>query len=246
MACLIKIAICDDDIELTSQLETIIKNFARNQNIHIETDIFFNGKSFMEYIEKQHMLYDLVFLDIEMEGTGGMETAHWIRERDKTVIIIFVTHYTEYAIEAYEVHPFQFVVKPLNEEKICNYFKQAYEIITADGFYYEYKYKKDNYRVLINDIMYFESRMMIIYIYLKDGTKRQYYDKLDLIQKSLENTKADFWRIHKSILVNSRYIIIKSFNYIELPGGKKLSISEARRKEINEIYIQKIVKHMEK
>ena len=128
------------------------------------------------------------------------------------LIIIFVTHYTEYAIEAYEVHPFQFVVKPLNEEKICNYFKQAYEIITADGFYYEYKYKKDYYRVLINDIMYFESRMRIIYIYLKDGTKRQYYDKLDLIQKSLENTKADFWRIHKSILVNSRYIIIKSFN----------------------------------
>ena len=69
MACLIKIAICDDDIELTSQLETIIKNFARNQNIHIETDIFFNGKSFMEYIENGFYL-----LSAEMYLFGA--TAH--------------------------------------------------------------------------------------------------------------------------------------------------------------------------
>ena len=186
----------------------------------------------------------MVFLDIEMEHMDGMETARQIRKKNKIVLIIFVTSHTSYAIEAYSVHPFQFIVKPIEENIVCDYFYQAYEVITAGEFYYEYKYNKEYYRILVNDIMYFESEKRMIRICLKDGTSKQYYDKLNAIQEKFEDSKADFWRIHQSILVNSRHVMKKGIDYIELTNGEQLNISEDRRKEINAYYIDKIEKTM--
>ena len=92
--------------------------------------------------------------------------------------------------------------------------------------------------------MYFESEKRMILIYLKDGIIKQYYDKLNLIQEKFQDSKADFWRIHQSILVNSKYVVKKAFDYVELANGKRLSISEDRRREINAHYVEKIGKTM--
>ena len=241
---MIKIAICDDDEKVTSQLESIIGNESKQLGLHFEIDIFFDGKELIQHRETQQMDYDLVFLDIEMKDMDGMETAYQIRKKNQVALIIFVTSHTNYAIDAYSVHPFQFIVKPIDEKIVCNYFRQAYEVITAGEFYYEYKYNKEYYRILVNDIMYFESEKRMIHIYLKDGTRKQYYDKLNLIQEKFKDSKADFWRVHQSILVNSKYVVKKAFDYVELANGKRLSISEDRRKEINAHYIERIGKTM--
>lgn len=241
---MIRIAICDDDIKLTGQLEYIIEKIAKQYGIHVENDIFFNGKELIGHIENQMPNYDLIFLDIEMEYMNGMETACRIREKDKQVLIIFVTSHVNYAVEAYAVHPFQFIVKPIEKKKFVPIFLQAYEVIIAGNVYYEYKYNKDYYRILIKDIMYFESEKRIINIHLKDGSIRHYYDKIDFIQKRLSETKVDFWRIHQSILVNTRYVVRKAFDHIELTDGRVLNISEGKRKELAIHYMKATVKRM--
>lgn len=242
---MIKIAICDDDIKLTGQLETIIDNFTKQLGIRVDMDIFFDGTELVQEIEKEEPDFDLIFLDIEMKHMDGMETARRIRKMNQFVLLIFVTSHTNYAIDAYAVHPFQFIVKPIDENVVCTYFQQAYEVIMAGQFYFEYRYYKDYYRVLVNDIMYFKSVKRMINIYLKDGTKKQYYDKMNLLEEKLHNSKADFWRIHQSILVNSRYIVRKAFDHIELTNGKTLSISEDKRKELNAHYIRIVAKRLE-
>ncbi|MBQ3514074.1 MAG: response regulator transcription factor [Lachnospiraceae bacterium] len=241
---MIKIAICDDDKKITTQLEDVIEDYLKQLGIRYEINIFFDGKELMQHMEKEQTEYDVIFLDIEMKDMDGMETARQIRKKNQIVLILFVTSHTSYAIEAYSVHPFQFIVKPIDEKIVCDYFQQAYEVITAGEFYYEYKYNKEYYRILVNDIMYFESEKRMIRIYLKDGIIKQYYDKLNLIQEKFQDSKADFWRIHQSILVNSRYVVKKAFDYIELTNGKRLSISEDRRREINAHYVEKIGKTM--
>ncbi|MGN0154604.1 MAG: LytR/AlgR family response regulator transcription factor [Lachnospiraceae bacterium] len=242
---MIKIAICDDDIELTGQFENMIENCAKQLGAHIEIEIFFDGKDLIKHIDEQRPEYDLIFLDIEMNQMDGMETARRIREKNQFVLIIFMTSHTNYAIEAYTVRPFQFIVKPVNEKIVSSYFQQAYEVITAGDFYYDYKYHKDYFRVLVNDIMYFESEKRMINIHLIDGSKKQYYDKMNLIEEKLKNTKSDFWRIHQSILVNSRYIVRKASDHVELTDGTILNISEDKRKTINAHYMETIAKRLE-
>lgn len=240
---MIKIAICDDDIETTSNIEDIMYIYANQHNIDISCDIFFDGQEMVQYIEEQNLKYDVIFLDIEMKYLNGMEAARKIRENDKMVILIFVTSHSDYAIEAYDVHPFQFIVKPIDERIVNKYFQQASELITAGDGYFEYSYNKEYYRLLLQDIVYFESDRRKICIYLKDGSYRQYYDKISNIEKKLKDSKLDFWRIHQSILVNSRYIFRKAFDHIELQNGQKLSISEGKRKELNLRYVNMLTKN---
>lgn len=235
---MIRIAICDDDKQMTSELEKIVGQCTEEMAVKPEVDIFFDGKKLIEYIEKQHTEYDIIFLDIEMKQLNGMETAQWIRERDRFVLLVFVTSHSSYALEAYEVHPFQFLVKPLVEGDVKKCFEQAYEFIMADEQFYEFCSKKEYYQISLQDIMYFESERRIINIHMKDGTILSYYDTINNIENKLQETKAEFLRIHQSILVNSRYIFRKAFDHVELTDNKILTVSEDRRKNLNAFYIK--------
>lgn len=235
---MIRIAICDDDKQVTAELENIIGQCAEELTVKPEIDIFFDGKKLIEHIEKQQTKYDIIFLDIEMKQLNGMKTAQWIRERDRFILLVFVTSHSCYALEAYEVHPFQFLVKPLVERTVRKCFEQAYELIMADEQFYEFYSKKEYYRIFVQDIMYFESQKRIINIHMKDGTILKYYDTINNIENKLQETKADFLRIHQSILVNSRYVFHKAFDHVELTDKKILTVSEDRRKELNAFYVK--------
>lgn len=241
---MLKIAVCDDEIGFTAKLESIIEDVAGKKGIQIDIDVFFNGLSLLKNIKHNNVRYDIIFLDIEMEAMDGLETARQIRELDELVFLIYVTSHKNYAIEAYEVHPFQFIVKPVEEDIIKKYFLMVYEKISMGTFYYEYKFKKDYYRVLVKDIMYFESNKRLIHIHMFDGTTYTYYDKLNTIEEKLSGRKVDFWRIHRSILVNARYIKCKAYDHVVLSDDSVFLISEDRRKDINAQYVGMIEKEM--
>jgi len=233
---MLELAICDDDVKFAGKLETMLSDIAKQEHIELDIEVYFGGRGLVENIDKEKKRYDMIFLDIEMQDMNGLEAARKIRETDEITLLIYVTSHESYAVEAYEVQPFQFAVKPVNENIIHKYFMKAYGKVVAGTFYYQYKYEKEYHKVLINNIMYFESKGRVIIIHMSDGNNRQYYDKLNEIAKRIKKEKVNFWRIHQSYLVNIRYIERKSYDQIELKDGKILYISEDRRNEISEIY----------
>lgn len=232
---MIEVAVCDDDCFIANEIEERILLFAQKLKIEVETEVFFSGNSLLDQIHSGKR-YDIIFLDIEMNEKDGIQTAKELRAYDKESILIYVTGYSEYAIEAYEVHPYQFLVKPIDYMLLEKYFNEAYKLIQEKDVYFQYKYNREYYKINVNQILYFESRKRKILIKTVDGNEHIFYEQLNIVEKILHSSRSSFWRIHQSFLVNSKYIYRVSYSNIELTNGMILNISEDRRLLIAEKY----------
>lgn len=150
---MLKIAICDDDVEFTCKMEKIIRQTACENGFQLEMDVYSDG---FKLIEKNKVNpYDVIFLDIKMKKMDGLKIARAIRETNELVYLIFVTSHSEYAIEAYEVQPFRFLLKPIDVEIVKTCFLKACDKISSELSYFEYKFNKVYHKIPIKDIVYF-------------------------------------------------------------------------------------------
>lgn len=150
--------------------------------------------------------------------------------------MVFVFYTKKFCVLcAKQQHPFQFLVKPVNEKLMETCFKAAIDDINDADFYFRYSYKRVNYKVPVRDILYFESnRRKILIVTQKDIY--ELYGKLNEIESSLESCKISFLRVHQSFLVNYKHVDGLAYNFVIMDNGKKISISEDRRKVISEQY----------
>lgn len=237
---MIRVCICDDDVTITNKISTILDNISKTYNITMKVDMFYDGTTLMQNIQKTNSYYDIMFLDIEMKDMDGLETAKRMRDRDELAYIIFVTSYENYAIETFSVRPYQFVLKPFDDNVIEGHFMDIYNRLLSNDECFEFKFNNTYYKILLKDIMYFESEKRCIVIHMADGKKYVYYDRLDKIQNRINDSKLDFWRIHQSLLVNTRFIKIKKFSEIVLVDETVLQISEKKRVVINQQYMKNV------
>lgn len=229
-----KIAICDDDISFTSKLEEIIKQESVNYGKKPEIDVFFDGETLVKSIEDGQS-YSMIFLDIEMKKMNGITAARRIRQLDRYTLIIYISSYDDYLKELFEVEPFRFISKPLQLQKLKQYFGEAIRKIEGLNNIYSYSYNKEEYTVPIKQIVYFESNKRLINIRLNDGTEQSFYGKLNNVEKEIQKINKHFIRIHQSFLVNYSYVkkmtyseVVLEHNYDELV----LRISEDRRSTV--------------
>lgn len=231
---MIKIAICDDDILTTANVETLIQNISVKKIIKIEIDVFYDGRTLVDYIKKGNK-YDLIYLDIEMKDLDGVETGRKIRLIDKGVLIIYVTNHEGFAKDVFEVSAFRFITKPIDNTIFERYFMDAQRNIMGSSRFFRYQYNKTTYRVSIDEIVYFQSDRRITYIITRYGSEKC-YGKLNDIEKKLVGAGVYFYRTHQSFLVNPRYVFRYTYDTMELTDGTILAISEHRRKKVNELF----------
>lgn len=114
---MIHIAICDDDFKAAESIERLINNHPIQQSVKIEVSIFYSGESFAKAI--QHGCpFDLIFMDIEMNGISGITAGHILRrdcDNDR-VRLIYVSSHEEYHVQLFDVQPSGFIKKPIHNE----------------------------------------------------------------------------------------------------------------------------------
>lgn len=230
---MIQIAICDDDMTTTSQIEEYIRQIEIEQHIQVQYRIFFDGKSFMQSVESGEV-YDLIYLDVEMPLMKGLDAAKKLREMEISSLIIYISNYETYCESMIETEPFRFLRKPINDVNLFRkYFMSAYKKLENRNEYYTYSYKKIHHKININDIMYFESNNRKICIHTNGNQENNtFYGQLDKVEKELESKSCTFIRIHQSYLVNSMYINTVQHDAVILENKDELPISEKRQKEI--------------
>ncbi len=242
---MIKVCVCDDDETIVNRISSIMDRISEEKNINIKKDVYYSGKALVQSMESENIYYDLIFLDIEMDDINGIDTAKRLRLKDERTNIIYVTSYQNYAIETFAVRPYQFVVKPFPDQVIEKHFMDVYErVVSESEEYFKFKFSNVHYKLMLKDIMYFESCKRSIIVHLYDGTEYKFYDKINNVESMLSDSKFDFLRIHQSVLVNIKYIKIKRFGDVELMNGTTLLISENKRNKINHQYMKHVEEKM--
>lgn len=225
-------AVCDDEQEILNRFE---EYFEMNPVFKAEYDCFNSGEEMLGYIESTNQRYDVYFLDIEMDGRSGMEIAKQIREHDTEALIIFVTSYSEFMEEAFEVLAFRFLCKPLRYEKFCDVLNDIKRYVHKRKCKFLFQYDKLQYSINTNEIMYFEKQGKILYI---NTTLEQYkcYLSLSKIMKELDTSL--FVKIYSSIVVNMDFIKKVGADSVYLENGKVLPLSRRCKSNFKEKYLQ--------
>ncbi len=213
-----RIAICDDE----KNIRELIGNKVAKQYPKAEIVFFQSGEELL--LSDKHV--DILFLDIQMSGRNGMETARELRQRDKNVIIIFVTAVEEYVFQAFDVRAFNYIVKPIDDVKFADILHKAVDELDLqkkDVKVPEEKYVMINNcgvhtKVILDEIVYAEvfNRKVVIH---KMNDEIEYYGKMsDLEALAGEN----FFRPHRAYLINFKYVEKYDATTIYLEKGTAL------------------------
>ncbi|HDF5578696.1 TPA: response regulator transcription factor [Clostridioides difficile] len=196
-----RIVICEDDItQITFLRECILKSL---EGISSQIELFeFNSGE--ELLETNLEGIDIFFLDIKMLQLTGMDVAKIIRETNNTSEIIFITSIVDYIQEGYKVRAYRYLLKPIDfgdlNESILSCIS---DIIKKRENFMLIENKGIINKILINSIMYIEVRKKVLTIHTKNDT---YYTKNSMDKIELELEKYNFFRCHKSYLINLEYI----------------------------------------
>ncbi|MHC1748933.1 MAG: LytR/AlgR family response regulator transcription factor [Cellulosilyticaceae bacterium] len=227
-----KIAICDDEIEFQSRIQTEIEQFYGVLDVEIEG--FLSGNQFLKRFKYTQEEYQLILMDIEMDGIDGIETARQIREVNKNVAIIFLTSHNEMAVEGYEVNAFRFLTKPLDQKKLWEAL-QAIEKSKESQYKIEVWDGEKTHFISCCEIQYIQSENIYINIVTSRG-KYLIRKKLSLVEEELP--KQLFYRLHRSYLVNLRYIHSYDGKKVVLENGKEIPISRNKRCEFKTVMMK--------
>lgn len=208
---MLEIAICDDDKIIIEKIKECINNYKKDT-------CAVNTYSSGEQLLKERKRFDIIFLDIDMTGINGIETAKKIRKYDKVVKIIYVTSYTDYQNLAFSVHAFGYLNKPIREgqihyqlDEVLSYSEEEkdeeiIEFITLDGVA----------RISTNEVYFFEYENRKV----KMVTKNAIYilkDKITTLAEKME--EYGFVMPHKSFTVNLLYVkAIKGYDIYMIDG----------------------------
>lgn len=233
---MLHIAICDDDIPITTEVESMLLNISRKDYIKMEIDIYFDGKPLYRKI-KEGTYYDLIYMDIEMNDINGIQAARLIRSKNIPSILIYISAYDTYFEQLFEVEPFRFIPKPIDFYKFYTYFKAAYKKINQDTKFFTFSFHQKYTKLPVSEIIYFESCGRDIIIHTLSGHHR-FLGKLDNLELYMKNHSLDFIRIHQSYLVNPYHITSITLSNIELKNDCHLRISPKFQKQVHLKYLQ--------
>ncbi|MCM1061655.1 MAG: LytTR family DNA-binding domain-containing protein [Eubacterium sp.] len=212
-----KIAVCDDEQIF---IDNVIENLkARSEQCEIS-----------EYISGEELLkspldFNIIFLDIEMTGINGLNTAFSLRDQKYDGIIIFLTSHTEFMPDAFKVKAFRFLDKPIEQEKFNEAFSAAQkEILNEEHILLSDKKGKTSY-LKLTDIVYLEAYGDGTYIYSK--TESVYDTDKPLKYWKEQIGTEHFYQIHKSFIMSYLYVaeILKEGQVSVKVYGEKLPIS---------------------
>ncbi len=223
----ISFAVCDDEPVMAGEISELISGYMRrHKGTPFSVSSFSSGSALL----KSSGAFDVVFLDVQMDGPDGMDTARLLRRRGDTALLIFVTVLKERVFDAFQVEAFDYLIKPISSESFYGTMDRAMgalehkaskSIIVRRGSGCEI--------VPLSEIVYCEVLGRKIYIHRSDGTVIDYYEKIGELEQRVDGR---FFKCHRSYLVNLAYVRGCRSGRIILPNEQTIPVSRLRESEL--------------
>ncbi len=225
------IAICDDCDADRQYIFSMVERWASAHGHTVFVDTFISAENFLFcYAEKKD--YDILLLDIEMGTMDGVTLAKQLRQSNDTVQIVFITGYSDYISEGYEVAALHYLIKPVKEDKLCAVLDRAADKLKKNEKVLIFEVGGEMVRVPIYQIRYADVFGNYVTIHaLLDVTVKM---TLGELEKQLDER---FYRVGRSSVVNLTQISRVTKTELKLGDGTSVPLPRGAYDGVNRAII---------
>lgn len=224
-----KILICDDEQQYIDKLKKHIEEFMRCHCANFEIHTANNSMSVVNSKE----IYQLAFLDIQMNELDGISLAKILKERNSKIIIFFVTSYNIYQDDAMDLRAFRFFEKPYNTERLYSGLEKAMEYIDESYIDFYIYTNNEHKKILIDEVIYVEraNRQVTLITTKGNYTTRETFDEwCEILQNSF------FYIVHKSFIINLHYVTSYKYSEVFMQNNIRIPIASRRQADFHKFW----------
>ncbi len=223
------IGICDDERDTCAQIADMVYEYDKRNKVGIEVSIWNTGEALYRDLMKNKSV-DLLFLDIELVSTDGIQIGKLIRHEleNQDIGIVYISAKSSYALELFKIHPLDFLIKPVKMQDISDTIDEALRLYNRYNTVFEYRTNGYNCKIPYKDIIYFYSENKKINMV----TAAQTIQFTGKIKDLAGIMPGNFIQIHQSYIINMNHMSECSYELVKMNGGASLNISQPYRKQV--------------
>lgn len=232
---MINILICEDEQRYQNQLRERLIKLSFLLDIEIRTHSFSSGEALLRMYEKRDKEYELLFLDIELPGMNGLQTARCMREdHDYEGQLVFLTNHSELMQDSFEVGTNQYLIKPVTEDEFEKKIRRVMQTIMKSNQRITLELVSGGFQILpVNTIIAIQSNSLGRKggVIVKTAAKEfSAYGKMNDFLEKLENQR--FFRIHKQTIINLEQVTFFDGEHVVMTNQLRLKVSRNVKKEL--------------
>ncbi|MGN0634016.1 MAG: LytR/AlgR family response regulator transcription factor [Oscillospiraceae bacterium] len=236
---MIRIAIVDDEENVLDILKCKISEIL--DEMDAEADLFCCQIGDALIRLHNEMDFNIIFLDLEMPQSDGLETAKAIRNDDPNVVLVFVTNREDLVFNAFQYNAIAFVRKKRLDKELAEAVEQAYRKAIAKLSVHFLKTENGDICFKSDEILYFSSQGHNVWLHHKSGKSYRVFYTLEQLENIVSS--ESFVRCHSGILVNCGYIFSIDKENVILTNGEAVALSRHRKKKVKEV-LQKYLRSL--
>ena len=227
-----RVAIVDDSTTDAEFVQDILNSWANQRQTDIQAEVFPSSESFLfRYAEDKD--WDILLLDIEMEKMDGVTMAKRVRKDNEAVQIVFITGYSDYIAEGYEVAALHYLLKPVNQDKLLSVLDRALEKRKQEERCLNVETYGEMVRIPFYEIRYLDVHQNYVTVHAKgDYTVKR---TLGEFEKELDER---FCRVGRSMILNLKYIRRVTKTEVHLSDGTVLPLPRGAYEPLNRAIIR--------
>lgn len=231
-----RIAITDDNPADIKYIHSVLERWADARSLSVHIDSYPSAEAFLFQYE-ENPACDIILLDIEMPGMDGVTMAKRLREKNSTAVIVFITGYSDYIAEGYDVSALHYLMKPVDPDRFMEVLDRAVERLRREEKYLTVKTTNEIVRIPMSSVLFLEAARNYVTIHAEGRGDFVVRHKLGDFESKLDER---FLRVGRSYIVNLTKLYRITRSEVLFPDGAVLPLPRGAYDTLNRAIIDRL------